>query len=453
MPQQAKTTYSKRKDALKRRSRLNKRAISTVLATVFFLGIAISVALTLFLMSSSYNNLYQQQLDVRQQRLEERLQVLGWKSSVPLNFTTNKPNPVPDFMLYVKNTGTISIHVVSVYVNDTLVWNDPTSAVWITPLGAEWTPLINSELNWKVSTHVGDNVTVSTERGNIAVSQITKANYLGAGGDGGHGGSETTPYAVQVHVLNPQGLPGTANPHAADQVRYFFWVVWDGSLNPAYPEDSLYPPGVIDYTDPKGMNYTSVNSAEGFVGVFQGRFIIWVIELQYQSGVLQWSRMGPADTRPLDVTIPEDAETYVWVANVILGDVANPPSKKFDVKLTTSPKGPNIKVANNTILRIDAWVNVSGAATATGCEGYKQNLIVVYMTLSGTGRYEIVGNSEGTTGAIIFIPVVENGESTSVWWQLLVTGSADLTIKVSGRGECDNAGYTDFRNLSIDVTK
>jgi hypothetical protein len=436
---------SKGKDALKRRFRLNKRAISTVLATVFFLGIAISVAVTLFLMSSTYNNLYQQQLQVREERLRERIQIVWWESS------QESGNPRSDFWVQVENIGTVSVHVVSVYVNDEIQWNDNNSDVWISPLGAKSTPPIRFSFHYDDGIRRGDNVTVSTERGNIAVFYATAENELNPPG-GGDGGSSKTKYVVNVQEANPQDPSPSGNPHAADVFRYQFWV-YDVSRLQQWQLENLVPPG-FDLKNMTGYNYSTPNAPEGFVGVRAAKtYAVWAVESQYKSnGDLVWVRVGPADIRPMTVDIPAKAETYVWVVRIYLTDFPISSIPPFKVTLSIIPSG-RISAVNGTSTQIVARVYAFGPVGPSVYQNLNKTTVELTWTGTGGAWADIYANSQGNTLSEIDIQspgagtgVVMNGATAEAYWWVHTYAptknkEVTFTVTVSGYGSYDNKLY------------
>jgi hypothetical protein len=447
---------------LKRRFRLNKRAISTVLATVFFLGIAISVAVTLFLMSSTYNNLYQQQLAVREERMEEKIEVLGWSS----DYNISRYNPVLNFNLSVKNTGTVTAHIVSVYVNNTLVWNLPASTLWLAPLESGWTPLIPSNLNFDNGTHVGDNVTVSTDRGNTAVAHISLANYLGPSWVTPGNASETTPYCVNVQEINPQDPQKAHNPHLADVFRYSFWAIdlrnFQGP-RAAYLHNP-YPPDFDPY-DLTGANYSTPAAPEGFIGVQAGRtYAVWAVETQYKSnGELIWCRVGPADNRPLTVTIPTDAKTYVWVARVKLMDYfgALVPHNVWDILI----EGPTYTTVGQTGNQYGGSINFTGGVNHEDLKNVSLQIhIYNASTCDGScnevsaDKYKITNKSPpgGRDDTIIKIERLPNGVSAEYYWMITwkepaVTGKYRIKIYVEAEGAVTGNTYSTWSDNSCTI--
>jgi hypothetical protein len=447
MPRQAKTTSSKRRDALKKPFRLNSRAISTVLATVFFLGIAISVAVTLFLMSSTYNNLYQQQLQVREDRLRESVFLnRAWL----WNDTSLDPKGVIKMRFSVTNKGSVTAHVVNAYHDDQLlnvsfsIWISPASTgIWdVAPIGEEW---------WQ-DLKVNDKMMVSTDRGTTSIYRLKGQDLLRPPG----GLSGATRYSINVQMMNPQSPEEGHNPHQAAIFRYMFWVIDNQSLPDWFPRDNLVPPG-FDPHSPTGYNYSTPTAPEGFVGVRAGdvdrSFIVWAAELQWDtSGKLIWARVGPADLRPLAVAIPEGAETYVWVAMVWLADFPIGTLPPFSVSVTIIPSG-KLNTLNMSVTEIDVKVDAVGPVGPSIYQSLIDTTVALETTGSPTASYNIIANSNGTRSNVISIEspgaadgVVLNGVTAEGFWRVQVYGaknsSVTFQVTVSGKGSYDKLTYT-----------
>jgi hypothetical protein len=349
--------------------------------------------------------------------------------------------------LAVANTGAVTAHVVSVYLNDELVNNS--ISTWISSASSAWTGNITLPSGKEIHPY-DDRVMVSTDRGTTSTAIVQWSWLVIPPGNA----SETTPYCVNVQEINPQDPQKAHNPHLADVFRYSFWVIdyanFQGS-RAAYLQNP-FPPNFDPY-DLSGANYSTPAAPEGFIGVQPGRtYAVWAVETQYRSdGELIWCRVGPADKRPLTVTIPADAETYVWVVRVLLTDYfgALLPHNIWHITIG----GTDAKVGDSN--------PYAGSINFTGGENY-ENLKDVTLELhvynastggeikEGRTTYTIIGETPAGPGGPdnkVKFDTLINKQSYYYEWMIrwngpAVTGKYRIKIYVEGRGEVTGNKYT-----------
>ena len=432
-----------------RRKHLNRRkAISSVLATVFFVGIAIAVALTLFIMSSTYNNLYQQQLAVREERLRETIVLTGGR-------VYNVSGTCKVMNLAVSNPSSETAHIVSAYLNDELVNNS--ISLWLAPATSGWTG--NTTLTDKV-VNIGDRVTVSTDRGTTSTAIVQWSWFVGINYSG-----KITPYQFQIIALNPTPPEKKGQTQfTLFQRQYFYYVIDKRLLNPAEYGVPSKPPARFE-DKPNATSY----DPQGSVGVRAGvEYAIWMEEFQlepsqaggggsYRIKSIRWAHYNTsitptAQVHPVLLTIPITWPTWTYTVGVMLA-----PSEYVSnaTEWTIDLSGPLDRDVGQDGL-YGGYISFSGGANF-------ENLINVDLTLvtNATSKdYTITTKFPAGPGSknVIHFDLLLNGISRETYYWVVTwdrPGTYTLQVTAKGYGQLNPKNeYTGTSNtIIVTVTK
>jgi hypothetical protein len=413
-------------------------------------GIAIAVALTLFIMSSTYNNLYQQQLQVREDRLREFIVLTSGKVYNTSEVPGETHWTVMD--LAVANTGAVTAHVVSVYLNDELLNNS--ISTWISPASSAWTGNITLPSGKEI--YPRDRIMVSTDRGTTSTA-IAQGSWFGPSG-------AITPYQFQIIALNPtpperKGI----TQFTLFQRRYFYFVIDKRLLSPT--EYGLDMPAPSRFQD--NPNATSYDP-QGSVGVRAGvEYAIWMEEFQldtprvggtYQIRAIRWAHYNMSvggHLHPVILEIPIDWPTWTYTVAVMLG----PPEY-----VPAPPPTWTIELRGLTTVNASQSYTYSGYVSFTGGKNL-ENLINVELTLTinaASNKYDVTNKyPAGGGGPITTIKfdLLLNGIDEKdyywiVYWRPAAAGGKyTLTVTAQGTGQVTGDLYqSDPVSLTVTVT-